>query len=65
MIHEGKNCKEYQDDLILNAQNDDDAKKTRDALKVLNSFSYASPFSIFDRLILNNPIEHNEPYVCT
>ena len=35
-IHVGQNCKEYQDDLKIKAQNNADAKKTQEALEVLN-----------------------------
>lgn len=31
-IHEGKNCKEYQEDLKIAAQNDDDKRKTEEKL---------------------------------
>jgi hypothetical protein len=32
----GKTCKEYQDDLIINAINDKNAKKDQEALEVIN-----------------------------
>ena len=32
----GKTCKEYQDDLVISAQNDKNAQKDKEALEVNN-----------------------------
>ena len=34
VIHEGKTCKQYQDDIRLKAQNDDDARQTQAMIDV-------------------------------
>lgn len=33
-IHDGMNCKDYQDDLRIRAENDEAAKKTKQMLEV-------------------------------
>lgn len=37
-IHEGQNCKQYQEDLRIKAGNDEAAKKTHEALQVSEVF---------------------------
>ena len=38
IIHMGKTCKEYQDDLKINAINDKNAQKDKEALEVSNIY---------------------------
>lgn len=41
-IHEGVNCKEYQDQVIEKAESDEDAKRTKEMIDVTQPFQFCS-----------------------